>query len=311
MRLIARLRQETGCHVPLRLLFTHPTPAGLAPQINQTHTTYNPLIPLRKSGSETPLFCVHPGGGVGTVYGHLMEKLDSDQPVWALQAKGLEVHEDFHNSIAEMASSYIAAIKEIQPAGPYRILGWSFGGAVGQEMAVQLEAQGNVVETIFMLDSAAKVRKNEVSESINIDPNSFIDKLLPAIAKDCEVDLNALLHSNHDKLKILRDLMVKSGLLPHGIATETAERVMLQIAMSPARLGNHVIQKCKAPIIFFRATEDANLENSNFYDWTEFTSGGVTNFEIQCRHSQMTTPTTSELIAPIIEKVLLTNKLEN
>ena len=204
-----------------------------------------------------------------------------------------------------MATSYIQAIKEVQPTGPYRLLGWSFGGPVAQEMAVQLEDQGDTVEAIFMLDSAAKVYSNEVTESINLDPTLFLDKLLPAIARDCNVDLESLLSTNVDKLTILRDLMVKSGLLPYGIAVETAERVMQQIAMSPARLGNHKIRNCKAPIVFLRAEVDANPDNADLYKWDSYTSGGVSTFDIPCRHSQMVSPSASELIAPIIEKVLL------
>ena len=40
---------------------------------------------------------------------------------------------------------YAAAIREVQPAGPYRIAGWSMGGIVAYEMARQLEALGEEV----------------------------------------------------------------------------------------------------------------------------------------------------------------------
>jgi thioesterase domain-containing protein/ubiquinone/menaquinone biosynthesis C-methylase UbiE len=307
MRLIARLRQETGCHLPLRLLFTHPSPAGLAPHINNHFVRYNPLIPLRKDGTETPLFCVHPAGGMGTVYGHLMGYLDEDQPVWALQAKGLEGNEEVHSSIAEMASAYVEAIKDVQSRGPYRLLGWSFGGAVCQEMAAQLEAQGETVEAIFMLDSVAQVYEKEFAESKNIDKAGFLDKLLLAIAKDCDTDLDSLLSANEDKLTILKNLMVKSGLLPYGIAVETAERVMQQMAMSPARLGGHRIKQCEAPIILFRALVDANPDNDHLYKWDQFTSGSVSIYDIPYSHSQMVSPLASQIIAQIIEKTLLAN----
>jgi acyl-coenzyme A synthetase/AMP-(fatty) acid ligase len=44
MRLIARLRQETGCQVPLRLLFTHPTAAGLAPHLATLELDQGPAL---------------------------------------------------------------------------------------------------------------------------------------------------------------------------------------------------------------------------------------------------------------------------
>jgi thioesterase domain-containing protein/ubiquinone/menaquinone biosynthesis C-methylase UbiE len=310
MRLIARLRQATGCQLPLRLLFTHPTAAGLAPHLEGKTHEYQALIPLRKEGSEPPLFCIHPGGGVGTVYSQLAKYLDENQPVWALQAKGLEANEEMHRTIHEMAENYLAAIKTIQPNGPYRLLGWSFGGSVAQEIAVQMEKEGQSVQVIFMLDSITSVPLSEIEESSRLDEESFMEKLLPAIAKECGADIEQMLKLHDDKLYVLRDLMVKSGLLPNGIAVETAKQVMLHIALSPQRIGQHTLTKCNAPIVFIRAESGKRQENDSLYDWTKYTNGKVLQHSIACSHSQMLSSENSKKIAKLAEHYLLDEKFD-
>jgi len=156
MRLIARLRHVTGRTLPLRLLFIHPTPEALAAQLATSIIRYSPLLPLRRTGSRPPLFCVHPAGGLGTVYSDLTRPLGPQQPVWALQARGLEGSDEPHDSIAAMAEAYVTAIREIQPRGPYHLLGWSFGGNVAQEMAVQIEEQGDSIGLLALLDTATR-----------------------------------------------------------------------------------------------------------------------------------------------------------
>ncbi|MDS0140758.1 thioesterase domain-containing protein, partial [Amycolatopsis sp. 505] len=44
-------------------------------------------------------------------------------------------------------------IRAIQPSGPYHLLGWSFGGLLAHEIAVQLQEAGEQVETRCVLDS--------------------------------------------------------------------------------------------------------------------------------------------------------------
>ena len=66
-----------------------------------------------------------------------------------LQARGIENDLEFHTSIREMAECYLEAIRTVQPHGPYRLLGWSLGGVIVQEMARQIEAAGNDVEVFL------------------------------------------------------------------------------------------------------------------------------------------------------------------
>ncbi|MFE4535422.1 amino acid adenylation domain-containing protein [Streptomyces scopuliridis] len=111
------------------------------------------LLPLRESGSRPPLFCVHPAAGIAWSYAGLTGPLGTDQPVYGLQARGLDGEEVLPASLREMAADYVDHIRQVQPTGPYQLLGWSFGGLVAHEMAVQLQLSGEEVGLLAALDA--------------------------------------------------------------------------------------------------------------------------------------------------------------
>ncbi|WP_326812877.1 amino acid adenylation domain-containing protein [Streptomyces scopuliridis] len=111
------------------------------------------LLPLRESGGRPPLFCVHPAAGIAWSYAGLTGPLGTDQPVYGLQARGLDGEEVLPASLQEMAADYVDHVRHVQPTGPYQLLGWSFGGLVAHEMAVQLQLSGEEVGLLAVLDA--------------------------------------------------------------------------------------------------------------------------------------------------------------
>ncbi|MEV5844781.1 AMP-binding protein [Streptomyces sp. NPDC051985] len=111
------------------------------------------LLPLRESGDQAPLFCVHAAAGFSWGYAGLTSPLGAARPVYGLQARGLDGTEALPASVAEMAADYVDHVRSVRPTGPYHLLGWSFGGVVAHEMAVQLEESGASVETLAILDA--------------------------------------------------------------------------------------------------------------------------------------------------------------
>ncbi|MGX2997525.1 amino acid adenylation domain-containing protein [Streptomyces sp. JNUCC 64] len=118
------------------------------------------LLPLREEGGLPPLFCVHPAAGIAWSYAGLTGALGTDRPVYGLQARGLDGSQVLPGSIAEMAADYVARIREVRPHGPYHLLGWSFGGLVAHEMAVQLQRAGERVGLLAVLDAVPSGRRD-------------------------------------------------------------------------------------------------------------------------------------------------------
>src|SRR5262249_16211528 len=129
--------------------------AGLAGLLKKDtpKTTWTSLVPLRSEGSKSPLFLMHSHGGNVLEYHHLTNCLDPDQPVYALQARGLDGEIPENPSIEGMAAAYIAEIRSVQPEGPYFLGGFCFGGVVALEAAQQLSAAGQEVALVAMIQS--------------------------------------------------------------------------------------------------------------------------------------------------------------
>jgi amino acid adenylation domain-containing protein/non-ribosomal peptide synthase protein (TIGR01720 family) len=112
------------------------------------------LVAIQPVGSKAPFFCVHPADGSVFCYYKLAQALSGEQPFYGLQAPGL-MRGERHNypSIPELATRHLAAVRAVQPTGPYNLGGWSFGGLVVFEMARQLVEQGERVALLAIFDA--------------------------------------------------------------------------------------------------------------------------------------------------------------
>jgi thioesterase domain-containing protein len=135
----------------VRDVFRHPTPAALArPRAGgRSRFAFDPVLPLRR-GTGEPLFCVAPASGIAWIYARLAEPLEC--PIYGLQAPGLHPGEAPAADIAQLVELHLPRIREIQPEGPYRLMGHSFGGLVAHALAVALRAEGERVSLLGLLD---------------------------------------------------------------------------------------------------------------------------------------------------------------
>ncbi|MFZ0706863.1 MAG: alpha/beta fold hydrolase [Candidatus Korobacteraceae bacterium] len=110
------------------------------------------LVPLQPKGSNPPFFCVH--GGTGrAIFFNLARHLGAQQPFYAVQSVGLDGKNPPILRIEDMAAHYIKQIRTVQPSGPYVLGGFCIGGTIAWEMAQQLQAQGERVALLALLDA--------------------------------------------------------------------------------------------------------------------------------------------------------------
>ncbi|MBT2676519.1 amino acid adenylation domain-containing protein, partial [Streptomyces sp. ISL-14] len=167
LRLTARIHAELGTQVSPATLFEAPTPAALAARLatatgqaghgqgEDDEDAYAPLLALRRAGDLPPLFCLHPGLGLGWGYAALLPHLAPGRPVYALQTPVLH-GEPLPDTLGELAEGYVPRIRAVRPHGPYLLLGRSFGGPFAHELAVRLRAAGEEVALVAVLDSMPK-----------------------------------------------------------------------------------------------------------------------------------------------------------
>ena len=177
VRLFRMIKQAYAVDLPISVLFEAPTiaacarlieervgpveagaedgaPAGGAPARSFVH-----LVPMSpgKNPHATPIFiCAGMFGNILNLR-QLALHLGADRPVYGLQARGLYGDQAPHETFEEMAADYLAEIRAVQPHGPYLLAGYSGGGLTAFEMARQLNAAGESVDQIVMLDTPVHV----------------------------------------------------------------------------------------------------------------------------------------------------------
>lgn len=110
----------------------------------------NMAVCLRKAGQKKPLFLAHCGFGELAYASRLAEEIDSEIPIYGLPGRSID--EDPLRTVEGMAMRMVEMIRAVQPVGPYRVAGWSFGGVLAYEIATQLIAVDQDVEFLGLLE---------------------------------------------------------------------------------------------------------------------------------------------------------------
>ncbi|MFB8000594.1 thioesterase domain-containing protein, partial [Streptomyces sp. NPDC056002] len=152
----ARLQPELGRDVPVRYLFGSPTVGRFAECLGQEVPVVDDAeqvapIEVLKGGSGIPLFCIHDGFGMSRQYRALGNYVEG--PIIGMNQVPADWETEFE-SIRSMAVSYADRVQELYPNGPYRVLGWSFGGVAAHALAIELQRRGCEVRNLVLIDAA-------------------------------------------------------------------------------------------------------------------------------------------------------------
>lgn len=153
--LFAKIQEQLGRKLPLALLLQAPTIEQLAEILHSRgeQSAWSSLVPIQPKGSRPPLFFVHDHGGNVIGYYALACHLGPEQPFYGLQAQGLDGITAPFCRFEDMVAHYIKEIRTVQPHGPYYIGGWCLGGYVALETARQLQAEGECMALVVMVES--------------------------------------------------------------------------------------------------------------------------------------------------------------
>jgi thioesterase domain-containing protein len=155
-RLAAKVEAATGISMPVSGLLSAPTVERLARLLTgEVQRETGVLVPFRQTGTRPPLFMVAGVGGHVLIFRELAELLGEDQPVYGVEGIGLDGKEAPLNGMEDIARRYIREIRSVQPKGPYFIAGWSMGGVIAYEVAVQLLAENSPLGAVTIIDAYA------------------------------------------------------------------------------------------------------------------------------------------------------------
>ena len=149
------------CHreLPPVTIYQARTIAALAALLEQPTTPRFPaLLELKPGAKNPPIFLAHGLGGSVMDFFQPVRHIESDHPIYGIQSKGIDGLDQPLERIEDMAEFSIDAVRELQPHGPYALIGYSLGGLVALEMAQRLSAAGEKIALLAMLDAYPHMR---------------------------------------------------------------------------------------------------------------------------------------------------------
>ncbi|MEU3012285.1 amino acid adenylation domain-containing protein [Nocardia asteroides] len=303
-KVVAALREQ-GYDMPVQLMFGDATPAGIAARLDGADAgaaiaaATAPVLPIRPSTGphDTPLFCVHPAIGLAWCYAGLLAHLAPGRPVYGLQAPHVSGDDRF-TSIPEAAGHYVAHIKSIQPHGPYHLLGWSLGGLIAQEVAVQLQDAGEDVALLAMMDSYQLGDRwlDTAMPSVADILGEFGADILGGAPLPADIDL-------HEAADLLR---AQPGPFA-ALSVENLERLYTGYADGTMMANRFRPRTFDGDLVFFSAVADeinAADPGRRAEAWQPFVTGNIHNHDLPCRHAAMTTPESLAVIGPVLHRHL-------
>ncbi|RJG27990.1 amino acid adenylation domain-containing protein [Massilia cavernae] len=254
---------ELGHAVELAQLFANPTLRGLAALIDAPPAPVCApvcLVPLRAGGSLAPLFLVQPHQEELGYASAVAAQLDAAIPLYGLAAPAGAVAA---GGIAAMAQEFLAAMRHVQPQGPYRLAGWSAGGTIAYEMAAQLRAAGEPVAFLGLIDTSreygTEYRRSAGAAHAGAHDFSETDAILLTLADEVPEAARDQLHAlgASGEIDAMLLLCQQLGVLPAGQDGAALRAHLARRRALMAALYGYAPAPLDVPLTLFIATNEA------------------------------------------------------
>ncbi|CCG98711.1 amino acid adenylation domain protein [Fibrella aestuarina BUZ 2] len=331
VQVMTRLERQTGKRLPLASLFEYPTIRALATLIHEDAPevrSWKSLVPIRPAGNREPLYIVHGAGLNVLLFNAVANNLHPDQPVYGLQARGLNGVDEPFRSITEMAEAYVSEIVQHNPTGPYSLSGFSFGGIVAYEMARQLLVQGREVSLVALFDAYAydAGRSNPWWQRKANGISEFMGKVghtLRLVRQHGFQGISYKMQSIDRKL-IKQYWWLKPSRRAGHILQRMAIRAYWQLkfgqaqqqeaifdttfrieAINDVALENFQLLPADLEVHLFRATiQTFFMDDYDYYGWRDFARKGVHVYDVPGEHSYIFAPPNDKEFAAKLQAVL-------
>ena len=280
IQLIARIREQFAVDLPVRRLFEGPTIEHMAGYIaeHRPKIVTHSLVPIQRGDSAQRPFFLVPGGWGGDleflVYGQLARHLGPELPFYGLRAHASDAGRLAHQSVADMAATYVAELRTIQPRGPYQIGGECIGGIVAHEMARLLAGLGEEVALLVLLDTEPPSRaglKQFVATERSERWQNFWQVRIAQPARDHLDKLSRL--TVGEKLRYILERTTRRNRPRGNGSTPSPLDCRKQLTDYPRVLLSHVIQPYEGKITL--VIDETSHAASGTLGWEKLHRGGL------------------------------------
>ena len=298
MRVVAAINTTLGVQLAVRTLFHSPSVRTLSEQVGGPDSAAEVVpVEILKQGTGVPLCCIHDGFGLSWSYRALSTYLDC--PIVGINQIP-QNGEAEPKSIRSMAARYADRLQAVYPAGPYNLLGWSFGGVVAHELAIELRRRGCEVRRLVLLDPAL-VAARFIARDQALDESQILEHILRTNRIDIPLQSGALTYRRAEELlhreqavefplppKELLDFMVHSvnanhsHLLEHTPNVFDGDMVIFSAARSPNANASDPGLRARLQGLLARTAARLQLRK-----WRSYVGGDIETFSVDCTHHDM------------------------
>lgn len=330
VQVMTRLEKQTGRRLPLATLFEYPTIRELATlmQEDTKPVSWESLVPIKPTGSRQPLYIVHGAGLNVLLFNAVAQNLHADQPVYGLQARGLNGVDEPFRSIEEMAAHYVDTIVKHNPTGPYSLSGFSFGGIVAYEMARQMKEKGLNISLVALFDAYAydAGRSNPWWQRKAQGMTLFMNKVVHTMGMLKKLRGQGILYKmeSMDRRLIKHYWWLKPSTRPDHVLLRRLIRAYWELkfgheqhqeaifdttfkieAINDVALEQFQLVPADLEVHLFRATiQTFYMDDYDFYGWRDFAMKGVHVHDVPGEHSYIFAPPNDKEFARKLQTVL-------
>jgi nonribosomal peptide synthetase DhbF len=272
-RLVSAITSAFHVDLSITHLFQAPTVAQLSELIDtdQAPSAETVLLPIRTTGTQPPVFFIHPGIGLSWCYAGFARHL-SDCPIYGLQSRAIADAALLAPTLTDMALDYLEQIRAAQPTGPYRLAGWSFGGNVAHAIAAMLSEAGEDVSLLALMDSYPYAGRQ---------PGAAVER-------------------PPDDLATVRRLHLDGTALSEVDDNRAAELATV-LAHNTSLAEDHKPPLFTGDVLFFTANDHPHLEPTA---WQPFITGTLRTHAVDAAHHELMRPTPLADIAAVLSEEL-------
>lgn len=277
-RLIDAVHNAMGIRVTWRLLMNAPSVKLLSRQLESADNSID-VVPFEilKHGSGAPLFCVHPSGGFSWPYRGLGRYLNC--PIFGIQQVSTNGQRS-PGSIREMAETYADTIQQRYPSELYHLLGWSFGGVVAHQLAIELQRRGCVVRRLVLLD--APIDADDIARIHGAAVQTYAtESTLRACVPDGRGQSRTCTDPQPEILIHQEDEMG-----PEHLSEELLNALLANHRTNEILLQQHTPEVFDGNMVLFAATRGP-VELPLLNSWKPFIGGDIAEYHVDCTHHQM------------------------